>query len=316
MEWKIGDIVDQRLGYGEALLKLGREREDIIVLDADLQRSNKTYGFGEAFPDRFFDMGIAEADMVSTAAGMSSLGYTVFPTSFAMFVPGRCYDQIRLQVAYAESNVKLIGVSAGLTIGPDGASHQSLDDVALMRQLPNMTVFVPCDVVQTYKAVLRAAEIQGPVYIRVSRYPVPVIYDNSYEFNIGVPDIIVDGKDIILFASGIMVDKALQAATLLKDKGLDTAVVNVSTIKPIDELIIKKLFSGKKLIVTLEEHSIIGGLGSLLSEILAENPSNSPLLRIGVKDCFGQSGTAEDLLDYYCLTPPKIVSAVLTALKK
>jgi transketolase len=283
-------------------------------LDCDLQRSNKTFDFGKEFPDRFFDMGIAEADMVSTAAGMASLGFTVFATSFAMFVPGRCYDQIRLQVAFAESNVRLIGVSAGLTIGADGGSHQSLDDIALMRQLPNMRVLVPCDVVQTYKAILYAAKILGPVYVRVSRYPTPVIYDENHVFETGAPDLLLDGKDLVIFATGIMVEKAIQTAKLLKENKIDASVVNITTIKPLDKSLILNFCSRAKMLVSVEEHSIIGGLGSALSEILAETSINIPLLRIGVNDCFGQSGTADELLDYYGLTPSKITDSILNAM--
>jgi transketolase len=316
MEWSIGDRVEQRVAYGEALIELGQERDDIIVLDADLQRSNKTYGFGQKFPDRFFDMGIAEADMISTAAGMASMGFVVFANTFAMFLPGRCYDQIRLQVAYAESNVKLVGASAGITMGPDGASHQSLDDVALMRQLPHVTVIVPADATETIQAVHKAAEINGPVYIRISRYPTPVIYDGNYRYQLGVPNLVHEGDDLIIFATGIMVDKGVQAAVLLKEKGISTAVVNVSTIKPLDRQRIQALFSGKKFVITLEDHSIIGGLGSAIAELVAETISSPPLVRLGLNDCFGQSGNADDLLDFYGLTPTKIAKSITESLNR
>jgi transketolase len=310
MGWEIGDRIDPRIAYGDALIHLGHKYNNIVVMDADLQRSNRTFGFGQLFPDRFIDMGIAEADMISTAAGMASMGFVVFATSFAMFLPGRCYDQIRLQIAYAKSNVKLVGTSAGLTIGPDGASHQSLDDIALMRQLPGMTVIVPADATETYQAVLQAAEIDGPVYIRVSRYPTPVLYGDGYVFKLGTSDLIVEGDDIVIFASGIMVDKAMRAADILHEINIHASVVNLSTIKPIDNKEIITFCAGKKLVITLEEHNVIGGVGSAISEVLAEFP-NSPLLsRIGMNDCFGQSGSAEDLLDYYDLTPPKIASTI------
>ena len=314
MTWKIGDLVQVREAFGKALLVLGREREDIVVLDSDLQRSNQTYDFGQENPERFFDMGIAEADMVSTAAGMAAMGYTVFATSFAMFVPGRCYDQIRLQVAYAKSNVILAGVSAGLTQGPDGASHQSFDDVALMRQLPGMTVIVPADATEAYQAVLRAAEVDGPVYLRIGRYPTPVIFGNNYKFEIGKAKVLRDGTDVVLLATGIMVAKALKAAEALEQEGIQTAVANISTIKPLDRDNILELSRGKRLAVSLEEHSIIGGLGSAISETLAEASSSPRLLRIGLHDRFGQSGNADELLDHYNLTTPAIVDAIKESL--
>ena len=313
MDWKIGDLVQPRAAYGEALLALGAERQDIVVMDSDLQRSNKTYAFGQKFPDRFFDMGIAEADMVSTAAGMAAVGFTVFVNSFAMFLPGRCYDQIRLQAAYAESNLKMAGVSAGITIGPDGASHQALDDIALMRQLPNVTVIVPADATETYQATLAAARIAGPVYIRVSRYPSPVMYDSAHQFQVGVPDLVQPGDDVVLFATGVMVAKGLEAARLLEEEGISTMLVNVSTIKPLAKERIASFFSGKRLMVTLEEHSTIGGLGSAVAEAAAETASSPALLRLGINDCFGQSGTAEDLLEYYCLTPAQIAKSILAS---
>jgi transketolase len=236
VNWIVGDLVETRDAYGEGLLEAGRRRQDIIVLDSDLQRSNKTFAYGEAYPDLFYDLGIAEADMVSTAAGMATMGFTVFATSFAMFLPGRCYDQIRLQVAYAQSDVKLAGVSAGITQGPDGASHQSLDDISLMRHLPGMTVIVPADAEEAYQAVLRAVEYKGPVYLRFGRYPTPVIFNEQYQFEIGKAKVIKEGADVALFATGIMVSKALQAAETLDRDGIQAAVVNISTIKPIDRI--------------------------------------------------------------------------------
>ena len=314
MKWDVGDRVQTREGYGEALLELGREREDVVVLDSDLQRSNRTYAFGQANPERFFDIGIAEADMISTAAGMAATGLTVFATSFAMFLPGRCYDQIRLQVAYAQANVKLVGVSAGLTQGPDGATHQSLDDVALMRQLPHLTVLVPADATEAFMAVKAAAEILGPVYIRLGRYPTPVLYGGDYSFQVGVSPVMRSGGDVAIYATGIMVAKALEVATILSSEGVEASVVNVATIKPLDENAVLSQVRESALAVTMEEHSIIGGLGSAVAEILAGSPGAPPLLRLGVRDRFGQSGGADELLEHYGLTPRRMASDILGSL--
>jgi transketolase len=316
MKWKIGDRVETRDAYGEALLALGQQRPDVAVMDADLQRSNKTYAFGQAYPERFFDMGIAEADMVATAAGMASTGMCVFATSFAMFIPGRAYDQIRLQLSYGQANVKIVGVSAGLTQGPDGATHQSLDDVALTRQLPDMTVLVPADATESYKAVLAAAEVDGPVYIRLGRYPTPVIFGEDYAFEIGAVPKMRVGGDIAILGTGIMTAKALQTAPILAEHGLEAAVFNVPTIKPLNAEAILRAVRGKRLVVTMEEHSIIGGLGSAVAELLAETARTPRLLRIGVHDRFGQSATANELLDHYGLTPEKMAPSILQALRR
>jgi len=311
MKWPVGDRVQTRDAYGEALLELGRRREDIVVLDSDLQRSNRTYAFGQTHPERFFDMGIAEADMVSTAAGLAATGLTVFASSFAMFVPGRCYDQIRLQLAYGRSNVKLVGVSAGLTQGPDGATHQSLDDVALMRQLPHMTVLVPADVTETFLAVLAAAEMEGPVYIRLGRYPTPVLFDEEYSFAVGAMPSLRAGEDVSILATGIMVAKALEVAELLSRQGIEASVSNVATIKPLNGEAVLEDVRDSQLAVTMEEHSIIGGLGSAVAEVLAESVVGPPLLRLGVRDCFGQSGLADELLEHYGLSPRRMAAEIM-----
>ena len=249
--------------------------------------------------------------MVSTAAGLASTGLTVFANSFAMFVPGRCYDQIRLQLAYGRSNVKLVGVSAGLTQGPDGATHQSMDDVALMRQLPHMTVLVPADATETFLAVIAAAEMEGPVYIRLGRYPTPVLFGEDYSFTVGAMPLLRAGVDVSIMATGIMVAKALEAAELLSLQGIEASVSNVATIKPLNTEAVLALVRDSQLAVTMEEQSIIGGLGSAVAEVLAESLAQPPLLRLGVRDCFGQSGLADELLEQYGLSPRGMVADIM-----
>lgn len=317
MKWQVGDRVETRDAYGEALVDLGRSRPDVVVMDSDLQRSNKTYAFGQQFPERFFDLGIAEADMVCTAAGMATAGMTVFATSFAMFVPGRCYDQIRLQLGYGQLNVKIVGVSAGLTQGPDGATHQSLDDLGITRQIPGMTVLSPADATEAYQAVVAAAELQGPVYLRLGRYPTPVLFGDDYRFRVGAVPVLREGGDVVLFATGIMTAMALEMARALAAHGIDCAVLNVPTLKPLDGEALLRAVAGMgkaQLAVSMEEHSIIGGLGSAVAEVLAEAGGGPPLLRLGVNDCFGQSGTADELLDHYGLTAAKMTQRVIERL--
>jgi len=314
MKWKLGERVETRDAYGEALLALGRRRQDIVVLDSDLQRSNKTYAFGQAHPERFFDLGIAEADMVCTAAGMAATGFTVFATSFAMFIPGRAYDQIRLQLGYARENVKIVGVSAGLTQGPDGATHQSLDDVALTRLLPDLTVLVPADATEAYQAVITAAEIEGPVYLRLGRYPTPVLFGEDYRFAIGAMPLMRQGGDVTIFATGIMTALALDTAELLASEGLEATVLNVPTIKPLERGTVAEAARDRRLAVTMEEHWISGGLGSAVAEVLSGAASMPPLLRIGIDDQFGQSATADELLKHYGLTPAQMAASILKKL--
>ncbi|NLF12654.1 MAG: transketolase family protein [Anaerolineaceae bacterium] len=311
----MGDRVETRNAYGEALLTLGRERPEVVVMDSDLQRSNKTYAFGQAHPERFFDMGIAEADMISTAAGMAATGMTVFASSFAMFVPGRCYDQIRLQLSYGQANVKIVGVSAGLTQGPDGATHQSLDDVALTRMLPGMTVIVPADATEAYQAVLAAADVPGPVYLRMGRYPTPVLFGEDTAFQVGETREMRKGGDVVLYATGIMTAMALETADLLARKGVEATVLNVPTLKPLSAAEIASPARGKRLCVTMEEHWIVGGLGSAVAESLSDAGIMPPLLRIGVDDRFGLSGSADELLEHYELTPKQMASRILARLK-
>jgi transketolase len=311
----MNNLEETRMAYGDALAELGRQRSDIVVFDADLYKSTRTVVFAQAFPERFFDLGIAEADMVSTAAGMAASGLVTFCNSFAIFLTGRCYDQIRIQVAYPSLNVKLVGSSAGLTQGPDGASHQSLEDVTLMRALPNMTVVVPADGLETRQATAAIAAHRGPVYMRTGRYPTPRVCPEGYQFQIGKAVTLRPGDDIAIIACGIMVAKSLEAAELLAAKGVQARVINMSTIKPLDRAAVERAGREARLIVAAEEHNIIGGLGSAVAEVLAEGRF-APLLRIGVRDEFGQSGTAEELLDAYNLTGPKVAEQILAAWQK
>lgn len=307
-------LTETRFAYGDALVKLGAENPKIVVLDADLYKSTRTVVFKEAYPDRFFDMGISESDMVSTAAGLASTGLIPYCNSFAMFLPGVCYLPIRTQIAYPSLPVRLVGSSAGLTQGPDGASHQSLEDISLMRGLPNMTVLSPADDAETTQMTLATATMPGPVYMRVGRYPVPRVMPDDYQFQLGKAYVLRSGGDAAIFATGHMVWKALQAADLLDQLHIATSVINVSTIKPLDVSLVRSIARQVSLIVTVEEHNIIGGLGSAIAECLAESGLSAPLLRLGVKDVFGESGLADELLEKHGLQPKSIAVSVQTAL--
>jgi len=293
----MANIRQTRAAYGEALLKLGGVNERVVVLDADLYTSTRTVLFRDAFPDRFIDMGIAEADMVSTAAGMAACGLIPFCNSFAIFLTARCYDQIRIQIAYPRLHVILVGSSAGLTQGQDGASHQSLEDIALMRALPNMTVLVPADGIETEQMTRAAVGLTGPVYLRLGRYPVPDLMDSYPSFQVGRATLLRQGDSLSLLACGHMVNVAIQAAKLLAAHGLSVRVLNVSTIKPLDIEAIYQAARGLPLVLTLEEHSVIGGLGSAVAEVLAEASCATRLVRLGTPDVFGESGTADQMLD-------------------
>jgi len=306
-------MIQTRDAYGDALLELGKANDRVVALDADLYRSTKSSVFAEAFPGRFFDLGISEQDMISTSAGLAATGFIPFVNTFAIFLTGRAYDQIRLQLCYVPLNVTLAGSSAGLTEGPDGASHQSFDDISLMRGLPNMTVLVPADAVETAQCVWAAAEIPGPVYIRLGRYPTPVLFDESYKFRVGKAVVMKEGNDIAFLSNGHITAKALEAASELAKEGISATVVNVPTVKPLDIETIIAIASNVKAVVTIEEHSIIGGLGSAVAEVLAERKMG-PLVRMGIQDTFGQSGTADELLECYGLTSPYIVSTAKAAL--
>lgn len=298
-----------RDAYGEALKELGKTNKDIVVLDADLSGSTKTAVFKKEYPDRFFNVGIAEQNLMGTAAGLATTGKIPFASTFAMFATGRAFEIIRNSICYPKLNVKIAATHAGLTVGEDGATHQSVEDLSLMRSIPNMTVLCPADGVEAKKAIIKASQYNGPVYIRLGRSKEPVIFNQDYNFEIGKGVELKAGNDITIIATGIMVSKALEAGKILENHGISARVINMSTIKPIDEDIIIKAAKETKKIVTVEEHSIIGGLGSAVAEVLVENYP-VPLKRIGVEDKFGESGTAEDVLKKYGLTVENIVEKV------
>jgi transketolase len=303
-----------RDAYGETLLELGRTRPDVVVLDADLSGSTKTSKFAKAFPERFFNLGVSEQDMIGTAAGLALTGKTAFASTFAVFETGRAWDQIRLVVCYSNTNVKLVATHGGITVGEDGASHQALEDIALMRALPNMRVIVPADATETASVIYTIAESPGPVYVRLGRAKVPFVMPDDYKFEIGKAHIFHIGRDVNIIAAGIMVDTAHSAAEILRGKGIDTGVVNMSTIKPLDDESLLKVAKKSRLIVTAEEHSVIGGLGGAVCEFLAERYP-VPVRRIGVNDSFGCSGAPGDLLRFYGLTAEHIVEITIKALK-
>ncbi|WP_066633621.1 transketolase family protein [Desulfolucanica intricata] len=297
-----------REAYGEALIQLGKENPNVVVLDADLSKSTKTYDFGKHYPRRFFNMGIAEQNMLGTAAGLAAAGKIAFCSSFAVFASGRAFEQIRNSVAYPKLNVKIGATHAGITVGEDGASHQSVEDIAIMRAIPNMTVFVPADAVETAAAVRAAAAVDGPVYIRLGRSGVPVIHGADFEFQPGRAAVLRKGKDLTIIAAGIMVARALEAAEKLAGEGIEAAVLDVHTIKPLDVEAIVRAARETGAIVTAEEHSIIGGLGSAVAEVLVENYP-VPVKRVGLMDTFGESGKPDELLEKYGLTAEHLVSA-------
>jgi len=304
-----------RDAYGNALVELGKEYPGLVVLDADLAKSTKTADFARVFPERFFDMGIAEQNMMGTAAGLALAGKIPCASTFAVFATGRAFDQIRNTIAYPGLNVKIIATHAGITVGEDGASHQSVEDIALMRVLPNMNVIVPADATETGKAVAAAVAHEGPVYIRLGRPAVPVLFDENYQFRLGRAEILRRGPDAAVFATGIMVSEALKAAETLAGRGVDVTVVNIHTIKPLDVETISSLAAKTGAVVTAEEHSIIGGLGSAVAEALAER-CPVPLVRVGIRDRFGESGKPGELLEAFGLTAPHIVEAVELARRK
>lgn len=305
----MGDRVATRDAYGKALVKLGEVNPNVVVLDADLSKSTKTDSFAKKFPERFIQMGIAEADMISTAGGLATAGKIPFASTFAIFATGRAYDQVRNTIGYAGLNVKIAATHAGITVGADGGSHQSLEDIALMRTIPGMTVLNPADATETEKLIFAAAEFVGPVYIRLGREPMPTVFGEDYKPEIGKAVRLREGKAATIIATGIMVERALLAADILGQKGTTVRVINIHTIKPIDSAEIIKAAWETGAIVTAEEHSVIGGLASAVSEVVVQNRP-VPMEFIGVKDRFGQSGTPAQLMEEYGLNPEHIVAAV------
>jgi transketolase len=312
---RLGDKIATREAYGNALVRLGEQNPDVVVLDADLAKSTKTIKFKQRFPERFFDMGIAEADMMGTAAGLAAAGKIAFASSFVIFATGRAWEQIRNSICYANLNVKIAASHAGIAVGPDGSSHQSIEDIAIMRVIPNMKVIVPADGVETEKAVAAVVGTPGPAYLRLGRSGVPIIYEESYRFRLGKASILRDGSDVAIIAIGTMVQIALVAAEALSKEGISARVINMSTIKPIDRDAIVSAVNETGALVTAEEHNIIGGLGSAVSEIVCET-SPAPVQRVGIDDRFGQSGEPKEMMAAYGLTAENVAEAARRAISR
>ena len=298
-----------RQSSGEALLELGKENKKVVVLDADLSGATKTGIFAKEFPERFFNMGISEQDMISTAAGMATMGKIPYASTFAVFAAGRAYDQIRNSVCYPNLNVKICATHAGVTVGEDGATHQMLEDIGMMRALPNMTVISTSDDTQTKWAVKEISKINGPVYLRLCRLATPIIYAENQKFEVGKGYQFGDGIDGAVIATGVTVAEALKAQEKLKDEGIDIRVIDMHTIKPIDKEIIIKAAKETKKIITIEDHNIIGGLGTAVCEILSEEYPTR-VIRMGVRDTFGKSGKAEELMKYFKITAEDIIKTI------
>ena len=305
-----------REAYGKALAALANTNENVVVLDADLSKSTKTADFKAVAPERFFNMGIAEGNMMGVAAGLSTCGKVPFVSTFAMFAAGRAFEQIRNSICYPKLNVKVCATHAGLTVGEDGASHQAIEDISLMRSVPNMVVINPADDIETEAAIKAVAEMEGPCYVRLGRMAVSRVNDEAnYNFVIGKGITLAEGNDVAIIATGIMVEAALEAKEELAKEGINARVINIHTIKPIDEELIIKAAKETGVIVTAEEHSVIGGLGSAVAEVVSEN-CPVPVLRVGVKDTFGESGKPNELLEKYGLTSNNIVNKVKEVIKK
>lgn len=304
-----------REAYGETLIELGQANPNIVVLEADLAKSTTTIKFKKEFPDRFFDCGVAEQNMMAMAAGLATTGKICYTGSFAMFATGRAFEQVRNTVSYPSLNVKICPTHAGITVGADGGSHQTIEDIALMRVIPGMTVIVPADFREAKQAIAKAAEIDGPVYVRLGRATVPTLFDEDYEFVPGKAVVLKEGTDVTICATGIMVDSSLKAAESLEKDGISAEVINISTIKPLDDKAIIESAVKTGRVVVAEEHSIIGGLGSAVAELLCgEHPV--PVARVGIKDAFGRSGEPAELLKYYGLTDEDISQAAKGLLDK
>ncbi|WP_293977926.1 transketolase family protein [uncultured Clostridium sp.] len=310
----MGNKIATREAYGKALVKLSNMNDKVVVLDADLSKSTKTAEFKSAAPERFINMGIAESNMIGVAAGLATCGKIPFASSFAMFAAGRAFEQIRNSICYPKLNVKICATHAGLTVGEDGATHQSVEDISLMRSIPNMVVINPADSVETEAAILAAAEYQGPCYVRLGRLAVDTINDEaSYKFEIGKGITLADGNDVTIAATGMMVQLALQAKEELSKEGINARIINIHTIKPIDSDLLVKAAKETGAIVTAEEHSIIGGLGSAVSEVVTEE-CPVPVVKVGIKDTFGESGKPDQLLEKYGLTVEAIVNSAKRAI--
>jgi transketolase len=309
----MGERVATREAYGKALLKLGEINPKVVVLDADLSKSTKTDGFSKKYPERFVQMGIAEADMMATAGGLAAAGKIPFASTFAIFATGRAYDQVRNTICYPGLNVKIAATHAGITVGADGGSHQSIEDIALMRVIPGMTVLNPADATETEKLILAAAKYEGPVYIRLGREPMPQVFDATYEPVIGKAARLKEGDQATIIATGIMVERALLAAEALRAKGVAVRVVNIHTIKPLDEAEVVRAAQETGAIVTAEEHNVVGGLASAVAEVVVKN-APAPMEFIGIQDRFGQSGTPAQLMEEYGMNSEHIVAAVEKAI--
>jgi transketolase len=311
------EMANPRDAYGETLVELGGKHPDIVVLDADLSKSTKTILFAKKYPERFFEMGIAEANMISTAAGFASCGKIPFASSFAVFATGRVYDQIRIDVAYSRANVKIFATHGGISVGKDGASHQMIEDLTLMRVLPNMTVLAPSDATQTRRLVELMATTKGPMYARIGRANASVLYkkEDLKDLKIGKGLVVKDGSDVSIIACGTMVDQAVDASEKLLEEGVSVRVIDMHTIKPLDEKLVIRCARETNAILTLEEHSVIGGLGGAVSEVLAENSSQIRFKRMGVQDMFCESGEPEELFEKYGLSTSHIVKNVKKLLK-
>jgi len=312
---KPGDKIATREAYGAALVKFGEQNDDIVVLDADLAKSTKTIKFKERFPERFFDMGISEADMMGTAAGLAAAGKIVFASTFAIFATGRAWEQIRNSICYPNLNVKIAASHAGIAVGPDGASHQAIEDIAIMRVIPNMKVIVPADGVETEKAIDALINTPGPAYLRLGRSGVPVIYEETHEFRLGKASVLREGSDVTVMAVGTMIQIAVEAAEALAKDGIEARVLNMSSLKPIDEDAIRAAAEETGAIVTAEEHSVIGGLGGAVAEVVCET-SPAPVIRVGIRDKFGRSGQAGELMVAYGLSAEKIAEAAREAVSR
>jgi len=310
-------MVNPRKAYGETLVKLGKKFKNLVVLDADLSKSTKTIMFAKEYPDRFFEMGIAEANMITTAAGLASCGKLPFVSTFAVFATGRVYDQIRMDIAYSRANVKIFATHGGISVGKDGVSHQMIEDIALMRALPYMTVIAPSDATQTGKIVELMAEKEGPMYARVGRADAPLIYEKNdlNGINLGKGITVKDGSDCTIIATGTMVEPAIEAQKELKKDGISLKVIDMHTIKPLDNKLVIKCIKATNGIITAEEHSIIGGLGSAVAELIAENNFSTKFIRMGIKDIFCESGNPPDLLEKYQLNIKYMVKNVKNMLK-